>query len=62
MCYLRFATEERGALVARAAAARSLLWKRSAYNFVSLAHTPDHIDWALQQLGQACQEVGQADR
>jgi glutamate-1-semialdehyde aminotransferase len=57
MCYLRFATDQAGALVARAAAARGLLWKRSAYNFVSLAHNESLVDEALELLEQACQEV-----
>lgn len=57
MCYLRFASDEAGALVARAAAGRGLLWKRSAYNFVSLAHTEAMIDRALDALEQSCQEV-----
>ncbi len=57
MCYLRFINEDRGALVARAAAERGLLWKRGAYNFVSLAHTPALIAQGLELLEQACQEV-----
>ena len=57
MCYLRFAHEAAGPLVARAAASRGLLWKRSAYNFVSLAHDDAAIDRGLDLLDGACSEV-----
>lgn len=60
MCYLRFKGEVAGALVARMAASRGLLWKRSAYNFVSLAHDDASIDGALEQLDGACLEVAHA--
>ena len=54
MCFLRFAGEAAGAEVARAAAERGLLFKRSAYNFVSLAHTPELVQGALEVLDEAC--------
>lgn len=57
MAFLRFAGEERGAQVARAAASRGLLFKRTAYNFVSLAHDEGRIDHALSILEEACGEV-----
>jgi glutamate-1-semialdehyde aminotransferase len=57
MCTLKFQLEQAGALVARAAAGRGLLWKRSAYNFVSLAHKEPMIDKALSLLEAACEEV-----
>lgn len=57
MCCLRFQLEAAGALVSRAAAARGLLWKRNAYNFVSLAHKEPMIDRALARLEAACEEV-----
>lgn len=57
MCALRFQLEQAGALVARAAAGRGLLWKRTAYNFVSLAHKEPMIDKALSLLEAACEEV-----
>jgi glutamate-1-semialdehyde 2,1-aminomutase len=57
MCYLRFTSETTGALVVRVAAARGLLWKRSAYNFVSLAHDEEAIGHALELLDAACGEV-----
>jgi acetylornithine/succinyldiaminopimelate/putrescine aminotransferase len=58
LCFLRFNSETLGALVARVAAGRGLLWKRSAYNFVSLAHTPEAVDRGLELLDAACAEVG----
>jgi glutamate-1-semialdehyde 2,1-aminomutase len=57
MVFLRFAGDERGAQVARAAAGRGLIFKRTAYNFVSLAHDESRIDAALAILGEACEEV-----
>jgi glutamate-1-semialdehyde 2,1-aminomutase len=38
MCFLRFASERVSSAVAAGCAARGLLFKRSAYDFVSLAH------------------------
>ena len=46
-----------GAALAVAAARRGLLFKRSAYNFVSLAHDDAAIDRALVILGEALEEV-----
>jgi glutamate-1-semialdehyde aminotransferase len=57
MVFLRFAGEERAGQVARAAASRGLLFKRTAYNFVSLAHDESRIDRALATLEEACAEV-----
>ena len=57
MCYFRFVDEESGGDVVRAAARRGLLFKRSAYNFVSLAHTPEMIEQALGLLDEACGEA-----
>lgn len=57
MCYLRFATEELSSRVAIACARRGLLFKRSAYNFVSLAHQEPDIDTALGMLELALEEV-----
>ena len=58
MCYLRFAEERISSRVAIACARRGLLFKRSAYNFVSLAHREPDIDSALQSLEHAMQEAG----
>jgi glutamate-1-semialdehyde 2,1-aminomutase len=53
MCYLRFRNEADGTRVARGCASRGLLFKRNAYNFVSLAHQPSDIDQALEILAEA---------
>jgi glutamate-1-semialdehyde 2,1-aminomutase len=50
MCYLEWATEGLSGRVAWECARRGLLFKRNAYNFVSLAHTDPDIDTALGVL------------
>jgi glutamate-1-semialdehyde 2,1-aminomutase len=50
MCFLQFAGEERSRAVAVGCARRGLLFKRSAYNFVSLAHDDAAVDHALAIL------------
>jgi glutamate-1-semialdehyde aminotransferase len=55
MCYLEWATEELSGRVARECARRGLLFKRNAYNFVSLAHTDPDIDTALGVLEEVMQ-------
>jgi hypothetical protein len=57
MCYLRFTTEAVSSRVAVACARRGLLFKRTAYNFVSLAHGEMEIDTALTLLNEALEEV-----
>ncbi len=57
MSFLRFRDEAGGIRVARAAATRGLLFKRSAYNFVSLAHDVAAIDRGLALLDEACAEA-----
>ncbi len=52
MCYLRYDDEARSARVAAECARRGLLFKRTAYNFVSLAHDASSIDSALKTLGE----------
>ena len=53
MCYLRFHRESDASRVARGAAARGVLFKRNAYNFVSLAHQPADIERCLAVLEEA---------
>ncbi len=53
MCYLRFTDEAAGSRFVRAAASRGVLWKRNAYNFVSLAHTEAVIDQTLSLLDES---------
>jgi len=50
MCFLNYASEEVSRAVARACAARGLLFKRTAYNFVSLAHDEATVDRTLGLL------------
>jgi glutamate-1-semialdehyde aminotransferase len=52
MCFLRFVDEATSRAVARGAADRGVLFKRSAYNFVSLAHDAEVIDRALAVLAE----------
>ncbi len=52
MCYLRYDDEARSARVAAECARRGLLFKRTAYNFVSLAHDEQSVDSALKTLGE----------
>jgi glutamate-1-semialdehyde 2,1-aminomutase len=50
MCFLHFASDHASASVARGCAARGLLFKRTAYNFVSLAHDEATVDHTLAVL------------
>ncbi len=54
---LRFRDDGVGIALARGAAARGLLFKRSAYNYVSLAHSEPLIDQSLAQLEEVCAEL-----
>jgi len=58
MCFLTFATDDDARTVALECAARGLLFKRTAYNFVSLAHDEATVDWTLEMLGEALTEAG----
>jgi glutamate-1-semialdehyde 2,1-aminomutase len=57
MCYLRFRDEAIGSAVAVGAARRGLLFKRSAYNYVSLAHSERDISSGLGLLEDALVEA-----
>ncbi len=57
MSFLRFHDDATGIRIARAAAGRGLLFKRTAYNFVSLAHDVATIDRGLGLLEEACEEA-----
>ncbi len=57
MCFLRFMNEEAGARLTRLSAGRGVLFKRSAYNFVSLAHDLAAVDHALGVLEESCREA-----
>ena len=53
MCFLKWRQDAMGARVARAAAERGLLFKRNAYNFVSLAHTAAEVAAVIDRLEEA---------
>jgi glutamate-1-semialdehyde 2,1-aminomutase len=53
MCFLQYADEAASRAVTAACAHGGLLFKRSAYNFVSLAHTEGEIDRSLEVLAEA---------
>jgi len=57
MSFLHCATEELSRSVALGAAKRGLLFKRTAYNFVSLAHDEGTIDRTLEILGETLREI-----
>ena len=57
MCFLQYAGEEVSRAVTAECARGGLLFKRSAYNFVSLAHDPAVIDATLQVLAEALSGV-----
>jgi glutamate-1-semialdehyde 2,1-aminomutase len=58
MCFLHFASDGASRAVALGCAARGLLFKRTAYNFVSLAHDAATVDGTLAILDDALTEAG----
>jgi glutamate-1-semialdehyde 2,1-aminomutase len=58
MCFLHYGSEAVGRAVAVGCAARGLLFKRTAYNFVSLAHQDGDVDRTLDILEDVLQSVG----
>ncbi len=56
MCFLHYATEDLSRVVAQRAAQRGLLFKRTAYNFVSLAHDEGTVDRALATLAEVLRD------
>ena len=52
MCFLHFAAEHISREVARGCAAHGVLFKRTAYNFVSLAHDEGTVDQTLRILDE----------
>jgi glutamate-1-semialdehyde 2,1-aminomutase len=61
MCFLEFRDEAMSGKLARAAARRGLLFKRSAYNFVSLAHDEATIDRTLGVLDESLSTLERAE-
>lgn len=60
MCFLQFADDAASVSVTAACARAGLLFKRSAYNFVSLAHNEPVIDKSLQLLDEALSAVSKS--
>ena len=58
LCHLEWAEDELGARVAAGCAARGLLFKRDAYNFVALAHTDAVIDDVVQRVADVVGALG----
>lgn len=57
MCYLQYTDEDLGRKAAMACARRGLLFKRNAYNFVSLAHRDAEVETALNILHDVLREL-----
>ena len=57
MCFLHYPTDELAHRTVLNAAQRGLLFKRTAYNFVSLAHDEGTVDRTLEVLDAALQQV-----
>jgi glutamate-1-semialdehyde 2,1-aminomutase len=57
MCYLECRSEPLGGWLAQGLARRGLLFKRSAYNFVSLAHDQATVDHSLDLLDDVLQAL-----
>ncbi len=57
MCFLRTTNDEVSRGLARGAAARGVLFKRTAFNFVSLAHDEAAVAWTLSLLEQVFSEM-----
>ncbi|MGH7568041.1 MAG: aminotransferase class III-fold pyridoxal phosphate-dependent enzyme [Gemmatimonadales bacterium] len=62
MSFLHYASEDLSRAVAVGCAKRGLLFKRTAYNFVSLAHEEETVDKVLEVLEEVVGVVGQGDR
>jgi hypothetical protein len=58
MCCLLFHDEAVGARLAAEAARRGVLFKRSAYNFVSMAHGEREVAGAVGVLGEVLGGMG----
>lgn len=57
MCFVQYAGDEIAQAVAVECARRGLLFKRTAYNFVSLAHGDAEVDRGLELLDDALESV-----
>ncbi len=62
MCYLTFADAGTGWRLTQLMAGRGIIWKPTAYNFVSLAHTESDVDRTLTMLEETLSEITQPAR
>ncbi len=60
MCFLHYANEDVSRAVAVGCARRGVLFKRTAYNFVSLAHAEADVDRTLDVLGDVLKDAARA--
>jgi glutamate-1-semialdehyde aminotransferase len=58
MCCLLFHDEAVGARLATETARRGILFKRNAYNFVSMAHGEREVEQAVGVLGEVLGGMG----
>lgn len=58
MCFLQFMDDAVSSAVAAGCARRGVLFKRTAYNFVSLAHDASAVNGALDALDESLAELG----
>ena len=61
MCFLELGNEALSRRFAQEAARRGLLFKRSAYNFVSLAHDDAIVDRSLGILDEVLSALASAE-
>jgi len=59
-CYIRWKDEDTSKRIARGCAARGILFKRDAYNFVSTAHTDEALGEVLGTVEAVAREIAQA--
>ena len=57
MCHLEYRDDAISSAVAVGTARRGVLWKRSAYNFVSLAHDDAVVDQVLDTLAETLRDL-----
>ncbi len=62
MCFLQYASEDISRAVAMGCARAGVLFKRTAYNFVSLAHDGASVDRALAVLDETLSQLGRVPR
>jgi 4-aminobutyrate aminotransferase-like enzyme len=59
MCYAAFQSPALSSAVAQAAVRRGLIFKRDAYNYVSLAHSDEVLASVIERLSEAVEEVAE---